>query len=153
MTAKTSRASVARQTVTETSLTPLNLFTELPRRQLALMAQSASAMYRCSEDLRRLQQEAADRATEHYEEAVDRLRGDCDYSELMSVQAEMLRFNFQEAAQYWQQLAAAGMKMQAEMVSSTREVALEGGAEPTLDSLQRFFAATLNGSGTAAVTH
>jgi hypothetical protein len=152
MTAKTTRASVARQTTTET-LTPFNLFADLPRRQLALIAQSASALYRCSEDLRRVQQEAAERATEHYEGAVDRLRGDCDYNELMSVQAEMFRFNLQEAAQYWQQLATAGMKMQAEVVSSTREVVLEGREDSTLDSLQRFFAATLNGSGTAAVTH
>jgi hypothetical protein len=152
MTAKTSRASVARQTTTET-LTPFNLFAELPRRQLALIAQSASALCRCSEDLRRVQQEAAERATEHYEGAVDRLRGDCDYNELLSVQAEMFRFNLQEAAQYWQKLAMAGMKMQAEVVSSTREVVLEGGGDPGFDSLQRFFAATLDGSGAAAVAH
>jgi hypothetical protein len=84
---------------------------------------------------------------------VDRLRGECDYNELMSVQVEMFRFTLQEAAQYWQQLATAGMKMQAEVVSNTREVVLEGREDSTLDSLQRFFAATLNGSGTAAVTH
>jgi len=151
MTAKASRASSARQ-MTETSYSPFNLFADLPRRQLALMAQSAGALFRGSRELQRIQQEAAQRATEHYEDAVARLR-DCDYSELMAVQTEMVRFNIQELTQYWQQLSSAGMKVQAEMVSSAREVAAEAGSEPAFDSLQRVFAATLNGSGMAATPH
>lgn len=151
MTAKASRANTARQ-MTETSYNPFNIFADLPRRQLALMAQSASALFRGSQELRRIQQEAAERASEHYEEAVDRLR-DGDYTEVMSVQAEMVRFNIQEAMQYWQECSTASLKMQAEMVSSAREVVIEGGGEPTLDSLQRVFAATLNGSATAAQPH
>jgi len=131
----------------------MNLMTDLPRRQLALMAQSMNALLRGSQELRQIQQEVSERATEHYEEALDRLRGECDYNDLMTLQAELLRFNMQEATQYWQQLATAGMKMQADMVSSARDVALEGGGAPTLDSLQRVFAATLNGAGAAAATH
>jgi hypothetical protein len=152
MTVKGSRANPARQN-TESQFTPANFLTELPRRQLALMAQSASALLRGSQELRQIQQEAAQRATEHFEEAIARLRSDCDYNDLLAVQAELLRFNVQETAQFWQQLATAGMKMQAEMVSSAREAALEGGGDATFDSLQRVFAATLNGSGTASVTH
>jgi len=131
----------------------MNVLTELPRRQLALVAQSASALLRGSQELRQIQQEIEQRATEHYEEVIDRLHGECDYNDLMAVQTELLRFNMQEGMQYWQQLATAGMKMQAEMASSARDVALEGGAAPTLDSLQRVFAATLNGAGAAAATH
>jgi hypothetical protein len=152
MTAKSSRAGAARQ-MTENPFSNMNLLTELPRRQLAMMAQSAGALFRGSQEVRQIQQDAAQRATEHYAEAVDRLRGECDYNDVLSVQAELFRFNIQEAAQYWQQLATAGMKMQAEVFSTAREAALEGGADPTLDSLQRVFAATLNGSGTASVTH
>jgi len=151
MTAKASRVTAARP-MTEIPYSPFNLLTDLPRRQLALMAQSATALFRGSQELRRIQQETAQRASEHYEEAVARLR-DCDYSELMALQAEMFRFNVQEATQYWQQLSTASMKMQAEMVSTAREVAIESGTEPTLDSLQRVFAATLNGSGSAAAPH
>ncbi|AMO24948.1 phasin family protein [Ramlibacter tataouinensis] len=151
MTAKASRADSARL-MTEMPFTTFSFFTEMPRRQLALMAQSASALFRGSQEVRQIQQDAAQRASEHYEEAMHRLRGDCDYNDLLAVQAELIRFNMQEASQYWQQLATAGMKLQAEMVSSARDVALEGG-DPTLESLQRVFAATLNGSGTAAFTH
>jgi hypothetical protein len=152
MTAKSSRASSAHQSTENPFISPA-LYAELPRRQLALMVQAASALMRGSQELRRIQQEATKRASEHFEEAVGRLRGDYDYNDLLAVQAELLRTNMQEAAHYWQELTTAGMQMQAEMVSSAREVALESGAEPTLDSLQRAFMATLNGSGTAASPH
>jgi hypothetical protein len=133
-------------------MTPYTLMADLPRRQLALLTQAASAMFRGSEAMRNIQQQAAQRASEHHEEAAERLRSDCDLAELMSIQADLVRFNMQEAMQYWQQLAGAGMRMQAEIASSTQEAMLNGGAEPTLDTLQRAFEATLNGTpaGTAA---
>lgn len=70
----------------------------------------------------------------------------------MAIQAELLRVNLQESAQYWQQLATAVLKVQSEMISGTGQV-LDPGAEPTLDALQHALAATLNGSATEAATH
>jgi hypothetical protein len=146
-----SRGSSARDT--ESTAAPLNMLADLPRRQLALMTQSASAMFRGSEAMRKIQQQAAQRATEHTEEVAQRLRGQCDFNDLLAIQADLVRFNMQEAAQYWQQLAMAGMKLQADMVSRAGQVALDGAGEPTLDSLQRAFEATLNGAGASSAAH
>lgn len=131
----------------------LAVWADLPRRQLALMTHSATALFRGSQELRRIQQEAASRATQRHEEAAERLREPCDFSDLVALQAELVRFNMQEAANYWNQLANAAFKLQADMISSAGEAVAEGASEPTLESLQRAFEATLNGAAAGAVTH
>lgn len=133
-------------------LAPLSAMADLPRRQLALMTESATAVLRGSEALRKLQQESAHRALAQHEEAAERLRGQVDFNELLTIQAELLRFNLQEAAQYWQQLTTTALKMQAEMVSSAGEV-LDSGEEPTLDALQRAFEASLSSGAAAGTPH
>ena len=126
-----------------------NMLADLPRRQLAMLSQSASVLYRGSEAVRQLQQQAAQRASEHHQEAAEKLRDSRDLNEMMAIQTELLRFNLQESAQYWQQLATTMLKVQAEMISGAGQV-LDSGAEPTLDALQRSFEATLNDAATAA---
>jgi hypothetical protein len=127
-------------------MTPMDYLADLPRKQLALMTQSASALFRGSEAMRKIQQQAAHRAAAHQDEVTERLRAPCDFSELLAIQGELLRFNLQEAAQYWQQLTDAALKVQADVVS---RVAEDAQAEPTLDSLQRAFQASL-AAGTAS---
>ena len=136
---------------TAAALAPLNFMADLPRRQLALMNRSFSVLYRSSEALRKVQQQAAHRATARHEQAAERLRGQCDFAELMSIQTELLRSGLEEAAQYWQQLASAVLKVQVEMAGTTSEV-LDSGSEPTLEALQQAFEASLNGAGNAAPT-
>jgi hypothetical protein len=134
-------------------LAPLNMLADLPRRQMALAAQSTSAVLRASESLRKVQQQAAHRALLQHEEVAERLRGPCDFNELLSIQAELLRFNMQTAAEYWQQVMTAALKAQSEVVSSAGEV-LDAGGEPTLYTLQRAFADSLHGtSAEASSTH
>lgn len=152
MSTRNSRSNATDET-SNAVLAPLNLMADLPRRQLALATQSASAVFRASEAMRKMQQQAAHRAMVQHEEAAERLRGACDFNELMTIQAELLRFNMQEAAQYWQQLTTAALKVQADMVSSAGQVMDASGAEPTLDSLQRAFAASLDGQAAATPTH
>jgi hypothetical protein len=149
MSTRSPRAASARQQ----DPTPFNLLADLPRRQLALMTYSATALFRGSEDMRRIQEQAAHRATERHEEVSERLRDPCDFNDLLAIQADLVRFDMQEALRYWQQLANAALKLQADLVSSTGEAVLEGASEPSLDSLQRAFEATLNGSGAEATTH
>jgi len=137
------------------TINPLTALADWPRRQLALMTFSTTALLRGSQELRRIQQESAERATQHHEEVAERLREPCDYSDLIALQAELARFNLQEAAHYWNQLANAAFKWQADIVSSAGEAMIEGASEPTLESLQRAFEATLNGAtaAAAATTH
>ena len=131
---------------------PGNLLAELPRRQLAMLSQSASALYRSSEAVRQIQQQAAQRASQRHQEAAEKLRDSRDFSDVMAIQAELLRLNMQESAQYWQQLTTALFKLQSEMMSGAGQPPDEAGTEPTLDGLQRAFAATLNGDSTTPAT-
>ena len=151
MTSKTrSNTSSTSNTSLETGnamLAPMNYLVDLPRKQLALMTQSASALFRGSEAMRKIQQQAAHRAAAHQDEVRERLRAPCDLSELMTIQGELVRFNLQEAAQYWQQLTDAALKVQADVVSRVAEDAQD---EPTLDSLQRAFQASLASVGTGS---
>ena len=144
MTAKPSRSASVGDAATDVS-NAANLLSELPRRQMALLSQSACAFYRGSAAVRQIQQQAARRAAEHHQEAMEKLRDTRDFNELMAIQAELLRYNLQESAQYWQQLTSAVFKLQAEMISGAGPME-DPGAEPTLDGLQRAFAATLNGA-------
>ena len=125
--------------------TPLNILADLPRKQLELLTRSATAVYRGSEALRKIQQQAAHRASIHHEEATEKLRGQCDLSEVWAIQADLLRFNLQEAAHYWQQLASTVLKVQVDLVGGAGE-ALDTGSEPSLEALQQAFAASLDGS-------
>jgi hypothetical protein len=147
MTAKSSRSTSRDES--SSALTPLNLIADLPRRQLALATQSASALFRASEAIRKVQQQAAQRATAQHEEVAQRLRGPCDFNDLLAIQSELLRFSMQESAQYWQKIGAAALKAQVDLVSSANGL-LDNDAEPTLDTLQKVFEASLN--GTAAST-
>lgn len=131
--------------------TAMNLLSELPRRQLALMSQSAVALYRCSQAVRQVQQEAAGRALAHQQALTQRLLEPMNATDLMQLQQDLLRFNFQEGVQYWQQLAAAAVKTQQDLVSGAAEV-MDTGAEPSLDALQRVFEASLDQT-TASAAH
>lgn len=131
-------------------LAPMNYLADLPRKQLALMTQSASALFRGSEAMRKIQQQTAHRAAAHQDEVRERLRSPCDLAELLSIQGELMRFNLQEAAQYWQQLTDAALKVQADLVS---RVAEDAQGEPTLDSLQRAFQASLSAGAGATAAH
>ncbi|NPC54099.1 phasin family protein [Caenimonas soli] len=128
------------------------MLTDLPRKQLELVTRSATAVYRGSETLRKIQLQAAHRASVHHEEAAEKLRGPCDLGEIMAIQADLLRFNVQEAVHYWQQLASAALKTQVDLVGSAGR-ALDTGAEPSLEALQQAFAASLDGSAESAARH
>lgn len=154
MSTRSSRTgSTGERAPTMTPANALALWADLPRRQLALMTHSATALFRGSQELRRIQQEAAQRAVEHHEETAARLSEPCDMAQLVALQTDLVRFNLQEAAQYWSQIANAALKLQADVVSSAGEAVMEGASEPTLESLQRAFEATLNGGGAGVTTH
>jgi hypothetical protein len=152
MSTKSARGADTR-TPTFSPATVLTAWADLPRRQLALMTYSATALFRGSQEVRRIQQETARRAMEHHEQAAERLSEPCDFSDLVALQAELVRFNVHEVAHYWSQLANAALKLQADMVTSAGEAVMEGASEPSLESLQRAFAATLGEAAIPATTH
>jgi uncharacterized protein YaaN involved in tellurite resistance len=75
------------------------------------------------------------------------------YAMVLAMQADAMRFGMQQATRFWSEAANMALKMQADMLSRASEQIIERATEPTLESFQRAFEATLNGRGAAATTH
>ena len=120
--------------------TPWNFLADIGRQQLAVATKITSAMYRGSENLRKIQQETAHQASVRHGEAAEKLFGPCQPSDLLPIQSELLRGDLQSAGQYWQQLMAAAMQTQGEMVASMSRIMLDsqkgGGVKSALDVFQ-----------------
>jgi Phasin protein len=139
MTAKISRIRPASE-VAGAEAAPLNLLTDLSRQQLALATESACALFRGSEAMRQIQQQAAHQALERHQDAMQKLSGPCEPADLLAVQSDLMKFDVDGATQYWQQLASAALKTQGELMAcaghmiSTQPNA--GGLKPMLDAWQ-----------------
>ena len=115
MSAKTQKTAAA-ATVPGDALAPLNYLADLSRQQLAVAAQASCAMFRGIEVMRKVQQEAAHQASVRHESAAHKLHGSIKPVDLLEVQSILLQGDLQSATQYWQQLTAAAMEMQTEMM-------------------------------------
>lgn len=89
---------------------------ELPRQQLSLATESACAVFRGFEAMRKVQEQAAHQALQHYSRAAEKLKHAGEPAQLMEIQAELMRFDLEGATQYWQQLGAAAVDMQRELM-------------------------------------
>ena len=112
---------------------------DLGRQQAVVATESACAIFRGFEAMRKIQEEAAHQAAQRHAEAAEKLRGNCQPADLMAVQSELLRFDLDAADRYWQQLAAAALEMQTEIMGSAfhlidSEAVLEGSS--ALDAMQ-----------------
>ncbi len=110
---------------------------DLPRQQLSAATETACAMFRGFEAMRRIQEQAAHEALEHYARATALIRQTDDPKRLMEIQAELLRFDLDGSARYWQQLGAAAVDMQREMMGCCAQLGDN-------DALQRM-SATVDG--------
>jgi hypothetical protein len=72
---------------------------------------------------------------------------------LLAMHADAVRFGVQQSAHFWGELANATLKWQADLLSRASEDIIEQTAEPTLESLQRVFEASLTGRNAGAATH
>jgi hypothetical protein len=86
-------------------------------QQITVAAERACAMFRGFEAMRLIQEQAAHRALERHTAALGELQRPCGPADLMKVQSELLRFDLEGAGRYWQQLGAAALEMQAQMLS------------------------------------
>lgn len=101
-----------------TPATPVDVATELSRRQLPVLVQGSCALFRAFEHIRGIQARTAQQALAAHEDAADRLARPQTMAELLAVQGSLLRFDLQGAADYWQQLAATVLQMQRELLGS-----------------------------------
>jgi class 3 adenylate cyclase len=96
---------------------------DLSRQQMTLAAESACAVFRGFESMRKIQEKAAHQALQHYSRAADKLREASGPAQLMQIQAELMRFDLEGATQYWQQLGAVAADMQRELMECCTHLA------------------------------
>lgn len=98
-------------------------FADLGRQQMAVATEAACAMFRGFEAMRKVQEQAAHDAAQRHARAAQKLQGPCAPMELFAIQSELLSFDFDGASRYWQQLGAAAMEMQTEMLGCCTKLA------------------------------
>lgn len=141
MTSKTSR-STSTYEARSNDLTPWGFLADLSRQQLSFATESASAIFRSSEAIRKVQQQAAHQASEHYAAAAQKLRGASQPADLLAVQSELLRFDLQESSQYWQQLMTAALQAQTEMMTTASHILGSDSGSGVKSALEAMQAAT-----------
>lgn len=99
-------------------LIPLDALAEIPRQQAVVAAETACALFRGFESMRRIQEQAAHQALVRHGAVAEKLRSPLQPLELFALQANLARVDLDAAARYWQDLAAAALEMQTEMAGS-----------------------------------
>ncbi len=154
MATKPTRASADRE---QESLTGQAALTEQTRHQLADAAETTSVMYRAAETLQQIHQQLTQRVALRHQQMTERLREANSPADLMTIQATLVTSSIQEAAQYWQDLAAAGLKMQADMMeqmNNQRQNSSSGfSAVPVLQAWQNVFASSTEAREEGSVVH
>lgn len=92
-------------------------FNDVPRQQMAAAMRASCALFRGFEAMRRIQQKTAHQALSHHQAVAERLSEPCQPLELLALEADVLRFDLQGAAQYWQQLGVVMLEMQRELLA------------------------------------
>jgi phasin family protein len=130
-------------TASDTTAPAVSMLADLSRQQMALATDFACALFRGSEAIRHIQQQVAHKALERHQSAAQKLRDSREPADLLAVQTELMRFDMDGAAQYWQQLANATFKTQAELMgclgSSMATTQPVGGLKPMLEGWQAIF--------------
>jgi hypothetical protein len=89
------------------------------REQLAMVMDASSAMCRGFEAIRGIQQQAAQQASSRHQAAASRMRDASSPADWMSIPIGLLQEDLQSAVRYWQELAAATLETQTEMMECT----------------------------------
>jgi hypothetical protein len=162
MTAKTTTTRAAN--AQDASIPGQTAVNEITRQQLAAVADGASALLRASEVISQVQQQAVQRAALTQQQTAEKLRSMNHPGELLIIQSGLMMTNMQEAAQYMQELTAASLRLQAEVLgrvgqqqsagSNVAGAAMSPVMSPMMQAWQNMFSAPLNSvtSGTAT-TH
>lgn len=144
MSAKTPRTAVSPKTGSIDA--PQNFLADLGRQQLAAATDAACAMFRGSEAMRAIQQQAAHEASLRHQAAAQKLHGSCAPADLLAIQSELLRFDLQGATQYWQQITTAALQSQIEMMASASQLLTNGQNGGWKSALENFQAAMASGN-------
>lgn len=96
--------------------TALDLLADYGREQAAMCIDASGAMLRGFEAMRTIQQQAAQQSAARHEAAARKLRDTSAPADLMAIPFELLQGDLQSANRYWQDLAAAALETQTEIM-------------------------------------
>jgi hypothetical protein len=97
---------------------PIDAFADCGREQLAVAFDASCAVLRGIEAMRAIQQRTAQEAAARHESAALQLRDAAASGDLMSVPLGLWQADLQAANHYWQELAAAALETQTEVMAS-----------------------------------
>lgn len=137
MSAKTPRAAPAREARGKNPA-PRNFLADLSRQQMSVATDASCAMFRGFEAMRKLQEQTAHDTSARHEAVAQKLQGASQPADLMAIQAALMRDDLESAAQYWQQLAAAALEMQTEMMGCASHFVDSETALETASALEAF---------------
>jgi hypothetical protein len=127
--------------------------TEIARQQLSMAVDATSVLYRATEAVQQIQHQMTQRAALRYQQMADKLRAATSPAEVFAIQSSLFTSGMQEATQYLQDLAAASMKMQGDIMRRGTDQSTQAAApaafavNPMLQAWQTMFTAPLNGAG------
>ena len=128
----------------------INSLMDFGHQQSIVANESARAMFRGFEAMRKIQEEVAQEASQKHVAAAQKLRGGCSPTEIMAMQSDLMQFDFDAALRYWRELATTVLEMQTEIMGCTShllnsDTVLEGSAALAapfrFPGLQAFFPA------------
>lgn len=135
-----------------TDLASWKALTELSRQQLGVVSEGSSAIYRGSEALRKIQQEAAHEASVRHAQAAKKLLSPCEPADVLALQTELMRSNMQSATHYWEQFMVVALQTQRDMMLSVGHL-FEGESGSGMNSALKAFQATIPPMATSFFVH
>lgn len=114
------------------------LLPDFGRQQLVMLTEIAGTLFRSSEALRKIQQQAAHHASLQHEAATKKLRTNCTPADLLGIQSALLHFDTAGASQYWHQVAAVAQQAQFEIINSTSRMPNNQAGNSLLSTLNTF---------------
>lgn len=120
---------------------------EHTRESLAQVAQSASTLLQGAQAFQQVQLQMLQRVALAQQQAAEKLRSATTPAEMLAVQGQLMLQGWQEAMQYSQELMAALMKVQGEMLGRNAQPTAGRGAAPvTFQAWQNVMLDALNGA-------
>jgi hypothetical protein len=96
--------------------TPVAVQPDTVRQQIAVASESAQAMRRGFDAMRKINDRALQGALARFTSAAGKYAKPREPLALLAIPADLMRTEMQEAASYWQDLSGAALEMQAELL-------------------------------------
>lgn len=115
------------------------------RGQLALATDAATILFKGVEAIRKIQLDAAHRSSQRHEMVARQLHAECTPSDIARLQGQLLDYDLKGAAQYWQQMGAAMLNTQVQLMACATHAAdgsPDAAWKPALETWQAAVAGT-----------